>query len=107
MRYFTEIHLPNYHTHVFKFGKYKGQPLADVIRDDLSYIVWCYNTIPVFKLEGPYLKQVLDSAVKNLREHKSLNTDTDRKNYFSIVKFLEKFFHPNDVKKILKIVNKD
>ena len=69
MRYFTEIHLPNYHTHVFKFGKYKGQPLADVIKDDLAYIVWCHNSIPLFKLEGPYLKQVLDSAAKNLKEH--------------------------------------
>ena len=66
-----------------------------------------YRKCPSDQLLVVFGKVGGSSAAKNLKEHKSLNTDADRKTYFNIVKFLEKFFNPNDVKKILKTVNKE
>lgn len=44
---------------VFSFGKYHGQPIADIKRTDPGYISWCVSGKCDLVNEDPYLRQAL------------------------------------------------
>lgn len=37
---------------VFKFGKYKGLKVSDVIEANVSYVRWCLENVKGFELDG-------------------------------------------------------
>lgn len=36
---------PKHFNSIMPFGKYKGQLIGDIIRDDPSYLLWCVDTL--------------------------------------------------------------
>lgn len=47
------------------FGKYKGQTLEQVVRQDPQYIRWCLRSIPWFEIDKASVIQLLNTPVES------------------------------------------
>ena len=45
-------------TSAFRFGKHKGESLCSVISNNPSYVYWCVNTIPEFRISYEALGEI-------------------------------------------------
>ena len=45
----------------FKFGKYKGYKVIDIIKEDINYINWCVGNITGF---DQYMKEIIEKSKK-------------------------------------------
>lgn len=55
---------------IFKFGKYKGHTLNDVVNYDPQYVIYCVNYIHNFKLDEtakPVVAEKYNKFLKNQR----------------------------------------
>lgn len=44
------------------FGKYKGQPVEDVLADDPSYLLWCLENVESFSVDQALEDEIVRAA---------------------------------------------
>lgn len=58
---------------VFKFGKYKGKTLKQVIDEDINYVVWCLSDINEFRLDNDAIVYFIDNKDKISINHSRID----------------------------------
>jgi hypothetical protein len=58
---------------VFKFGKYKGKTLKQVIDEDINYVVWCLSDINEFRLDNDAIVYFIDNKDKISINHSHID----------------------------------
>lgn len=61
-------------TDLFNFGKYKGQSLAYVYKNDINYFKWCIGNIEGFKVEEKLLDTLKNNVADDISEVVSINS---------------------------------
>ena len=66
----------------FRFGRYKGWSLRRVIENNPSYLYWCIDTIPSFRLSPDAILQIRELypmfiITQNFRGHIGVQEDED------------------------------
>jgi len=61
-------------TDIINFGKYKGQSLAYVYKNDINYFNWCIGNIEGFKIEEKLLDSLKNNVADDISEVVSINS---------------------------------